>query len=156
MPKLLCLQRLLPIVVVGAAVACGGARHAEPVEPAFDPVGDDEFTAKLERGSAVSGTFTILGEPGDYQGVIRSQGSLEISDPAIPGGREAASYRAFPLISSMDRIEVEGNRLKFRAPTPNGDLHFALRLVGDALSGTWQLGSLFGVRGSMIGTKEAS
>jgi hypothetical protein len=120
------------IVLVLLAACASSPREAIPPAPPpipeprvtatapVNPVGEFEYATATPDGVPLKGTFTVRGSTGAYTGSIN-----------------AGEFGIFPITE----VIVSEQALVIKAQHPQGPLDLRLTFVGDAFTGSWQLGT---------------
>ncbi|HJU67498.1 MAG TPA: hypothetical protein VJ650_04550 [Gemmatimonadaceae bacterium] len=97
--------------------------------PAFNPVGEFEWSSALPDGTPIKGTMMISGTTGAYTGSIN-----------------AGEHGIFPIKA----VTVTGQTMVINAEHPEGPLDVRLTFVANEFNGTWSLGDQ---TGEMVGKR---
>jgi hypothetical protein len=120
------------IVLVLLAACASSPREAIPPAPPpipeprvtatapVNPVGEFEYATATPDGVPLKGTFTVRGSTGAYTGSIN-----------------AGEFGIFPITE----VIVSEQAVAIKAQHPQGPLDLRLTFVGDAFTGSWQLGT---------------
>jgi hypothetical protein len=123
------------IVLLLLAACASSPREAIPPAPPpipeprvsatapVNPIGEFEYATATPDGVPLKGTFAITGRAGAYTGSIN-----------------AGEFGVFPITD----VTVNGQGVVIRAQHPEGPLDLRLTFVGDAFTGSWQLGTDIG------------
>lgn len=106
--------------------ACASVNHGPPP---FDPVGTYSYIAEVEGIGDLSGTISIEGSEGAYEGQITNE-----MGPAL----------------AISEVTVAGQNVTISADGPDGPLTIVFLVTDNALSGSWAMGPM---GGNFSGTK---